>query len=80
MMGERGFWPEGVNAQSMNEFPGLFSSTVGTAHMAPYEIELSDVLPVRSPLYRCAPPKLDIFRGIANELLEQGVVRPSKSP
>jgi hypothetical protein len=54
-MGERGFWPEGVNAQSiMAEFPGLFSPTVGTAHVAPYEIELTDIVPVRSPPYWCA--------------------------
>ena len=32
-----------------------------------------------SPPYRCAPPKDAIFRKI-NELLEQGVIRPSKSP
>ena len=35
--------------------------------------------PVRSPTYRCAPPKLQTFRHIVNELLEQGVIRPSKS-
>ena len=60
-------------------FP-LFSSTLGIARVAPYEIELSDMTPVCSPPYRCAPPKLEIYRGIVNELLEQGVVRPSKSP
>jgi len=77
----RGPWPEGVDAQSiMAEFPGLFSPTVGTAHVAPYEIELTDFAPVRSPPYQCSPPKLEIFRGIVNTLLEQGVVRPSRSP
>jgi len=35
---------------------------------------------VRSPPYRCAPPKLQIFRKMIDDLLEQGVVRPSKSP
>jgi len=60
-------------------FP-LFSSTLGSARVAPYEIELSDMTPVRSPPYRCPPPKLEIFRTIINELLQQGVVRPSKSP
>jgi hypothetical protein len=79
-MGEQGFWPEGVNAQSiMSEFPGLFSSAVGTALVSPFEIKLTDILPVRSPPYQCAPPKLEIFQGIVNELLEQGVVRLSKS-
>ena len=45
----------------------------------PYVIELSDNTPVRSPPYRCAPPKLQKFKKIVNELLEEGVVRPSKS-
>ena len=32
-------WPEGVDAQSiMAELTGLFSPTVGTAHVAPNEI------------------------------------------
>ena len=64
----------------MSEFPGLFSSGLGTARCVPYEIELLDAVPVRSPPYRCSPPKTTIFRKMVNELLEQGVVRPSKSP
>ena len=70
-----------VNFESLAvEFPGLFSSVLGTAVCAPYEIELLDAVPVRSPPYRCAPPKAAIFKRMVNELLEQGVVRPSKSP
>ena len=61
------------------EYPLVFTSSVGTAKCTPYEIELSDETPVRSPPYRCAPPKLQIFKGMVNELLEQGIVRPSKS-
>jgi hypothetical protein len=64
----------------VDEFPALFSSTLGVAKCAPYEIELSDPTPVRSSPYRCAPPKLKIFREMVNDLLEKGVVRPSKSP
>jgi hypothetical protein len=72
MVGERGPWPEGMDAQSLKaEFPGLFAPTVGTAQVAPYEIELTDVVPVRSPRYRCAPPKLVIFRVIVYTFLEQ---------
>ena len=61
------------------KYPRLFSSSVGTAKCVPYENELSDTTPVRSPPYRCAPPKLQKFKKMVNELLEQGVVRPSKS-
>jgi hypothetical protein len=45
----------------------------------PYDIELLDTKTVQSPPYRCAPPKLKIFREI-DDLLEKGVIRPSKSP
>jgi len=62
------------------EYPSLFSSSLGTAKCTPYEIELSDATPVRSPPYRCSPPKLQIFKQMVNELLAQGVLRPSKSP
>jgi hypothetical protein len=73
--------PSGVNSRSiMAEFPELFSSKLGEASCVPYEIELSDPTPVRSPPYMCAPPKLAIFRKMVDELLEQVVVQPSKSP
>jgi hypothetical protein len=32
-------------------FPGLFSSGIGTAKCEPYDIELTDATPVRSPPY-----------------------------
>ena len=71
--------PPELRAETLKkEYPDLFSSSLGTAKCAPYEIELSDTTPVRSPPYRCAPPKF--FKQMVNELLEQGVVRPSKSP
>jgi len=62
---ERVLGPEGVNSLSlMAEFYGLFSPTVGTGHMAPYEIGLADIPPVRPPPYRCASPKHEIFQDI----------------
>jgi len=62
------------------EYSSLFSSSLGTAKCTPYEIELCDATPVRSPPYRCAPPKLKVFKQMVTELLAQGVLRPSKSP
>jgi hypothetical protein len=61
------------------ELPQVFSEELGAAKCVPYEIELSDHIPVRSPPYRCAPPKLSIFREMIDDLLKKGVVRPSKS-
>jgi hypothetical protein len=62
------------------EFPRLFSSRLGTARCAPYQIDLVDSTPVRSPPYRCAPPKMRIFREMVDDLLADGVIRPSRSP
>ena len=74
-------WAGALSGESFSrEFPALFSSTLGTTKCAPYEIELLDSVQVRSSPYRCAPPKTAIFRDTVNELLQQGVVRPSKSP
>jgi hypothetical protein len=64
----------------MREFPALFSSKLRAVKCAPYEIEMSDSIPVRSAPYQCAPPNLQIFRDMVNELLEQWIVRPSTSP
>jgi hypothetical protein len=70
--------PELALESLLLEYPPLFTSRVGTAKCAPYETVLTDTNPVRSPPYR-PPPKLEIFREIVDDLLKQGVVRPSKS-
>jgi hypothetical protein len=59
---------------------GVVFFRIGVAKCTPYNIELSDTKPVRSPPYRCAPPKLKVFKEMIDDLLEKGVIRPSKSP
>jgi hypothetical protein len=49
-------------AVMMDEFRTLFTASLGMTKCTPYDFELSDVTPVRSPPYRCAPPKLQIFK------------------
>jgi hypothetical protein len=72
--------PESLSREAlMKGFPLLFSTSLGTAKCAPYDIKLMDSKPVRSPSYRCAPPRAQIFKRVMNELLQLGVVRPSKS-
>ena len=46
----------------MTEFPGLFSSVLGTARCVPYEIELLDTVPVRSPLIGVPRPRPKFLR------------------
>ena len=49
LVNEASQWLGGINASSiLVEFPQLFSSTMGTADCAPYEIELTDLTPFRS--------------------------------
>jgi hypothetical protein len=72
--------PENLTREALGQrFPQLFSASLGTAKCAPYDIELTDTKPVRSAPYRCAPPRARIFKQAVDELLQQGVVRPSKS-
>ena len=47
---------------------------------AEYEIDLADQVLVRSPPYHCAPPKLKLLKEFVEDLLQEGVVQPSKSP
>ena len=44
------------------EFSRLFSGQLGNIMGAEYEIELLDQVPVRSPPYQCAPPKLKLLK------------------
>jgi len=46
---------------------------------AEYEFDLFEQVPVRSPPYHCAPPKLRLFKEFVEDLLQKRVVRPSKS-
>jgi hypothetical protein len=62
------------------EFTGLFSEQLGNVKGAEYEIELLDQVPVQSPPYQCAPPKLKLLKEFVDDLLKKGVIRPSKSP
>jgi len=70
---------EGSGATIRAEIPRVFSTVPGTANCTPYVIELTDSTPVSSVPYRYAPRKQAIFR-MVDELLQPGVVRPSKSP
>jgi hypothetical protein len=64
----------------LGEFPDLFSGKIGTARNTCYKIELVDTVPVRSTPYSLAPPKAAILKMHVEDLLRQGIIRPSKSP
>ena len=77
----KGGGPKHFDVEVLNsEFLMLCSPVLGTANCEPYEIEVSDVTPVRSAPYRYAPPKAAVIKDMVNGLMEQGVVRFRKSP
>jgi len=53
---------EANGASILAEFPAVFSTVLGTDDFARYVIELTGSTPVPSGPYRCAPPKLVIFK------------------
>jgi hypothetical protein len=56
--------PENLSREAlMAEFPRLFSTSLGTAKCVPYEIEVADTRPVRSPLPLCASKGPDFQAG-----------------
>ena len=65
--------------QLVEEFPELFSEKLGTVKGVLCDIDLTDLVPVRSRPYQCSPPRLKALREIVQELLQKGVVRTSFS-
>lgn len=45
----------------LNDYSALFLGGIGTARCQSCQTDLSDGIPVRSPLYRYAPPKMKIL-------------------
>ena len=55
---------------SMDEFATLFTASHDMVKCTPYYIELTELTLVRSPPYRCVPPKQQVFKRVVNDLLE----------
>ena len=63
----------------LKDYSELFSGQLGTVKGAGYEIELVDQVPVRSPPYHCAPPKLKLLKDFMEDITERSG-RPNTSP
>ena len=53
---------------------------LGTAVGTEYRIETKDAMPIKTAPYKIAPHKLPAIRAGIQEMLEKGVIVPSKSP
>jgi hypothetical protein len=65
-------------AEMLNEYSELCSGQLGTTNWSEYETELGDLVPVRSTPYHCAPIKLELLKEFVEDLLQKGVVQPSR--
>lgn len=63
----------------INKYPTVFTSKLGLTSELEYEIVLEDNKPVRLPPYRMSPPRLKIMKNHIEKMLQDGVIRPSKS-
>jgi hypothetical protein len=61
------------------EFPDVFTSKLGLTNVLQYHIDLNDTTSVRPPPYRLSPPKMHIMRQHVQDMLDQGIIRPSVS-
>lgn len=66
-------------AKIVSEYPDVITDKLGSTNMIEYKIELTDNIPVRSPVYNCTPPKLEAIKTQINEMLRDGTITPSTS-
>jgi hypothetical protein len=61
------------------EFPEVFTYKLGLTNVLQYHIDLNDTTPVRLPPYKLSHPKMHIMRQHVQDMLDQGIIRPSVS-
>lgn len=68
----------------LQEYSDVFASTtrqMGRTHLVEHEINLEDkILPIKCKPYRVSQKERDIISKQIQEMLDQGVIRPSHSP
>lgn len=66
--------------QVLGDFPDVLTNKLGVTNRIEYQIQLSDTTPVRHSPYRLSPPKMKEMRRLIEQMLSEGVIRPSVSP
>lgn len=61
-------------------FPDVLTEDLGLTKLLEYRIELTDTVPVKKGPFRLSPPRMSELRTHIDKMLEQGVIRRSKSP
>lgn len=63
----------------VEQFPDVLTNQLGLTDIIEYDIVLNDPTPVRLPPYRLAPPRMQVLKEKIEDMLEQGIIKPSKS-
>jgi hypothetical protein len=63
----------------LDKYLDVLTERLGLTHLIKYHIHLKDSIPVKSPPYRLAPPKMQILQQHIQKLLEEDVIEMSAS-
>ncbi|UYV76584.1 hypothetical protein LAZ67_14001277, partial [Cordylochernes scorpioides] len=66
--------------QILSKYADLFSSRLGRTNLAKHRIDTEDAKPIKHKPYRVSPKERDIIKDQIDEMLKEGIIRPSSSP
>ncbi|UYV78619.1 hypothetical protein LAZ67_16002183, partial [Cordylochernes scorpioides] len=66
--------------QSLIKYADLFSPRLGRTNFAKHRIDTEDAKPIKHKPYRVSPKERDIIKDQIDEMLKEGINRPSSSP
>ncbi|UYV66656.1 hypothetical protein LAZ67_4002457 [Cordylochernes scorpioides] len=66
--------------QILIKYADLFSPRLGRTNLAKHWIDTEDAKPIKHKPYRVSPKERDIIKDQIDEMLKEGIIRPSSSP
>ncbi|UYV66907.1 hypothetical protein LAZ67_4003288, partial [Cordylochernes scorpioides] len=66
--------------QVLERYGDLFSSRLGRTNLAKHRIDTKDAKPIKHKPYRVSAKERDIIKEQIDEMLTEGIIRPSSSP
>ncbi|UYV81563.1 K02A2.6-like, partial [Cordylochernes scorpioides] len=66
--------------QVLERYGDLFSSRLGRTNLAKHRIDTEDAKPIKHKPYRVSAEEQDIIKEQIDEMLREGIIRPSSSP
>ncbi|UYV80091.1 hypothetical protein LAZ67_18001653, partial [Cordylochernes scorpioides] len=66
--------------QILIKYADLFSPRLGRTNLTKHRIDTEDAKPIKHKPYRVSPKERDIIKDQIDEMLKEGIIRPSSSP